>query len=147
MPRRKQIPIVTSDLPIGDAIGMDVSRAKCFHTRCRIVAKFGDDEVELHQNYFWNGADISRFCGWLLGVSQYDPRLALASGVHDRGCEDPRTPQVVADANFIALLGPIMFNGKRLPGIAKWRAIGCYIGVRFWSVFCRAETRIFYRKG
>lgn len=144
MPRAKLLPIVTSDLPIGDAIGLDVSRAKCFHARCRIVAKFGDDQAELYQNFSWNGADVPALCALILGVSQYDPRLALASGVHDRGCSDPRTAQAIADANFITLLGPIIWNSKRLDGIPKWRRIGCFIGVRVWSIFGRKSTRIFF---
>lgn len=146
MPRKKTIPIVTAILSIGDAIGIDPSRRKCFHTRCRILVTFGNDQVELRQNFFWNGADIPPICGLILGVSQYDPRLALASGVHDDGCSDPATPQVVADANFVALLGQIRFNGRLLPGIPKWRAIGCYIGVRFYSLFLRPSTRLFFRR-
>lgn len=132
--------IVEADLGIAEVIGVDPSNtAKPFRTRCAVRAKFGEAEAWLPGGYQWNAADIARIFWTPLGVCQYDPRVLIASGFHDRGCESVVTPQEIADATFIALLRPIVFNGKIIEGVGWWRAALMYAAVRLYSMFIRGR--------
>lgn len=131
---------VTADLPIYEVIGTDPSNSeKPFRTRCEIRVTLGESESWLPAGYQWNGADIPAVFWGILGVCQYDPRVLIASGFHDRGTESVITPQVKADADFITLLRPIIFNGKVIKGIGEWRAVLMYAAVRFYSMLIRGR--------
>ncbi len=141
----KNIPVVIAELPIDDALGISLSTPnKPFFTHCQITAWFGEDSrASLKQGYRWNGADIPRFFWTLLGVSPFDTRSLIASGFHDHGTESPDIPQVMADATFVSLLRPIRFNGRRLGGVGRFRAVLMYMAVRTYSIFCRPIARWF----
>lgn len=135
-----------SRLPIDKAIGFDPSSDKPFYAKCRIMANLGGSFSWLHAGYRWNGADEPRAFWSVWGVTPTDPRVVLASGFHDQGTEDENTPQVLADAMFISLLGNVHFNDVLLPGINWFQQFVFYTGVRFYSLFCRPTTRLFFRK-
>lgn len=137
MLRKKQIPKLTANLILDECVGFSFTNLeKPFWARCEIVAQMGNT-AKLFEGYQWNGGDLPVVCWSIFGISPYDPRGVLATGFHDLGCEDDETPQVIADANFCALLGPIEFNGKVLPGVGRWRQTLGYMFVRFYSVFVR----------
>lgn len=147
MPFNKKLPIVTARLGPDKAIGISlVNRDKPLFTRCKIKLQLGDHEADLRMAYYWNGANQPQIMWSILGLSPLDPRTALASGFHDDGCENENVPQVIADATFVALLGPITFNGQRIEGIGPFKQFCCYFGVRFYSIFVRPTTRVFFRK-
>lgn len=134
----KQIPRLHSDLPLDQVVSINLTNPdKPFRTRDHITARLGSNTAKLPRAWCWNGANVPQFFWSIFGISQHDPRAIIASGFHDFGCEDDETPQVVADANFAALLGPIEFNGVLLPGLNRWRVTLGYIGIRFYSVFVR----------
>jgi hypothetical protein len=132
---------VKADLGIGDVVGVDPSAAKPYRTRCEIRVTQGESESWLPAGYHWNGADIPKLFWAILGVCQYDPRVLIASGFHDRGTESVVTPQTKADSDFITLLRPIVFNGKVVQGVGEWRAIAMYAAVRAYSMFIRGRKR------
>lgn len=147
MLRGKQLPILTARLGPDKAIGISlVNNEKPLYTHCKIHLKLGKYTADLRTSYYWNGANLPKITWSLLGLNPLDPRIALASGFHDDGCEDDEVPQVLADAIFVALLGPIEFNGIRLEGISKFEQVCCYVGVRFYSLFIRPQTRLFFRR-
>jgi len=45
-------------------------------------------KVRIEKGYEWNGANIPRFAWTLIGLSPTDPRVAEASMVHDKLCEN-----------------------------------------------------------
>lgn len=144
----KQKPTITAALSASKAIGisLDSPDGKPLFTECALVADLGTNKLTLPQGYAWDGATIPSFCWSIVGVHPLDPRAVIASGFHDLGCESDSTPQVVADANFVALLGPIVFNGETLPGVGSMRATAMYLAVRLFSIFVRPTTRMFFRK-
>lgn len=138
----KQPPLVYASLDIDKAIGNSFrNEKKPLYTHCKITAHMGGHFAQLKANYFWDGASIPRFFWTLLGINPSDPRSMIASAFHDEGCDNPNTPQVLADATFVALLGPIKFNAYPLKGVGKWRARAMYAAVRFYSIFVRPLTR------
>lgn len=144
----KDLPAVYANLAAGKVIGQSIANtSKPFYTNCPIYVNFGPTmSCELTTAYQWNGADIPRFFWSLLGTNPDDPRSLLASGFHDHGCEDPRIPQVIADAVFVTLLGPIRFNGERLPGLGWLRSKLMYVAVRAYSIFGRPVARLFRKR-
>lgn len=127
-----------------DAIVLNLkSKTKQWKTRCRIEADFGNNTWVLDPDFRWDGASIPCFWQRLLGISRYDPRVALASAFHDDICNRigaHNAQRVVGDAIFISLLMPIKFNGKLLPGVGPWMAVILYAGVRLYSG-CRFAKR------
>jgi hypothetical protein len=129
--------------PTSDAIALDVvaKDGKYFRTLVDITIRYGSHDWLLRKGFRWNGADIPRVLGWLfalLGVTQYDPRVALASGFHDDVCNQAnkgKVMRVIGDAIFVTLLMPISFNGKSLDGVGQVRAALMYAGVRAYSMW------------
>lgn len=120
------------------AVDIDADDGKCFRALTDIRANFGSHNWTLRRGKRWNGADIPRLGQALLGVSQHDPRVVLASGFHDDVCEQAnqgKVMRVIGDAIFVALLMPIEFNGKELDGVGTLRAVTMYAGVRAYSVY------------
>lgn len=112
------------------------SKTKSWRTRCYIQADFGGHTWVLDKTFAWDGASIPCFWQRLLGISRYDPRVALASAFHDDMCNQlgaDNVQRVIGDAIFISLLMPIRFNGKRLPGLGPRMATLLYCGVRLYS--------------
>jgi hypothetical protein len=140
----KHEPIVVAEFPIDDAIGESFTDDdKPFYAKCEIVALLGTNRATLPAGYRWNGADIPRFFWSIIGVAPTDRRAIIASGFHDLGCEDDDTPQVIADSNFVALLGPFRFvqvgnGGHDQPGVGRVRACLMYMAVRGYSIFWRS---------
>ena len=141
----KNMPLVFAEKDIDDAIGISFTNTnKPFFTHCTITVHFGQgNQSQLPTGYHWNGADIPRFFWTLLGISQTDIRSIIASGFHDYGCENPDIPQVLADATFVSLLKPIRFNGRRLDGVGRLRAVLMYMAVRAYSIVGRPIARKF----
>ncbi len=136
--KKKSIPIVCAELPIDEVIGNSFQHDKQFYAHCDIFARFGPEHTtHIPKGYHWNGADIPRMAWTLIGLSPTDRRSIIASGFHDRGCESPFIPQVLADATFVALLRPIRFNNHKLRGVGWMRATLMYMAVRSYSIFCR----------
>lgn len=140
----KDLPRLYSDLEVDEAIGNSFTHEKQFFTRCEIRAHFGPEHATyLPKGYRWNGADIPRFFWTLLGISPTDRRSIIASGFHDRGTESPHIPQVMADSVFVSLLKPILFNGRRLRGVGRFRAVLMYMAVRAYSMVGRPIAKYF----
>jgi hypothetical protein len=144
LPKRKRPVIVWSDLEIDEVIGTSLTNPRKPHfTRCQMVAYMGEYSMVLPANYQWDGASIPRLCWSLLGITPDTPSSLIASAFHDKGCESPHIPQVVADATFVSLLRPIRFNGRRLKGVGMVRATLMYMAVRAYSIFGRPVARWF----
>lgn len=146
MPAKKNVPRITSRLPIDKAIGFNPSSDKPFYARCPIVAELGDEKASIRAYYQSNGADTPRAFWSLWGIAPTDPRVTVGAMFHDEGCENPDCPQIIADALFVSLLGPIYWNGVLLPGINRFQQFVFYCGVRMESLFFRPTTRMFFRK-
>jgi hypothetical protein len=144
--KRKRPVVVWSDTEINEAIGTSLTNtAKPYYTKGKMVAYFGNSSAQLPSGYHWDGATIPRLCWTLLGIAPSDPRSLVASAFHDAGCENPNTPQVVADAMFVALLRPIRFNNRRIKGVGWTRATLMYMAVRAYSIFGRPVYRCLKR--
>lgn len=85
--------------------------------------------VSIPAGYTFDGASIPR-CLWSLIGSPFDPDLILAACVHDWYCEHTANcyqSRVIGDAVFFYLLTKA--------GVARWRRVVMYLGVRlnsFW---------------
>ena len=144
LPKRKRPAIVWAETDIDDSIGTSLTNtAKPYYTKGKIIAYLGGSSAHLPRGYHWDGASVPRLFWTLLGISPSDPRSLIASAFHDAGCENPNTPQVVADALFVALLKPIRFNNHRIKGVGWLRATLMYMAVRAYSIFGRPVARWF----
>lgn len=144
LPKRKRPVVVWAENDIDDVIGTSVTNTKKPHyTKGKIIAYFGNSSTHLPSGYRWDGASIPRLFWTVLGVSPDDPRSLIASAFHDAGCANPNTPQVVADAWFVALLRPIRFNNRRIKGVGRLRGTLMYLAVRAYSIFGRPIARAF----
>lgn len=139
---RWQLPVVISELPIDEAIGVSFTHGqKQFYTKCKITAYFGSHTAELREGFYWNGADEPRLFWTVLGVDPTGIQVIIATGFHDDGCERSDIPQVMVDGVFVSLLKDIRFNGRKIRGLNKWKARAMYAGVRFYSIVCRPIVR------
>jgi hypothetical protein len=86
--------------------------------------------ILLPAGYHFDGASIPRCC-WALIGSPFEPDLMLAACVHDWYCEhtaDCYQSRVIGDAVFFYLLAAA--------GVARWRRVLMYLGVRLNSYWC-----------
>lgn len=118
-----------------------LSGARRYVTIDVCAIRFGPHELVIGKGFTFDGPSIPRILWWIAGLSPCDLDTVLAALVHDWVCEHPdELPRIVGDAIFFHLLGPIMFNGRRLPGVGPWRRRAMYLAVRLYSFFARKET-------
>jgi len=139
MLERLAVPIeVTSELarPVADNIG----GAKPYVTQCDVQFRYGQFELVVPADFEFDGASVPRWLWWINGLASSDDDTKLAALAHDYICEHPEVlPRVIGDAIFATLLGPILFNGRPLPGVGPKRRAAMYIAVRCWSVVSGAD--------
>ncbi len=108
--------------------------AKRYVLLCDVTFYVGGWACTIKKGYEFDGPSIPRPLWWIAGFSPADIDTTLASCIHDYACERPDiVPRIIADGIFFLMLGPILFNGKELPGVGPRRREAMYVAVRFYS--------------
>lgn len=82
----------------------------------------------IDKGYSWNGADIPRLVWSILGISQQDNRILIASLLHDFCCENR------GFIGFNRKLSSLILKGLLIEaGVHKWKANIMYWFVDLWQ--------------
>lgn len=115
-------------------IALNLTGAKRYILLCDVVFRYGAHELRCKQDYEFDGPSIPRVFWWIVGLSPADVEMVLPSLPHDWICDTRELPRIVGDALYCVMMGPILFNGRPLPGIGPKRKKAAYLSVRSYSV-------------
>lgn len=126
--------VVSSDLD--QPIERTLFCKKRYRTLCAVTFQFGSHKEVVPAGYYFDGPTIPRPLWVIAGLSPLDDETVLPSLIHDWICDNPDVlPRVMGDGLFVTAMSVMVFNGRVVRGVPRWRRIPMYLAVRAWTTY------------